>query len=270
MLAQARLSRPIRKEKDMDTNLVPSPVTPLNVTPLNAIDLFDDASGHLFKKVQNCFYDLSSGQLGVLRASRDTYAVFVPSDHHNSAQIKICPVTAVGLPIPAYAIRTQIKDLKPGDLVSVTGYSSDSWFYYMGQDAEAEEGETATDKVKFKVKNPSVYGVRVEDGVKIEITLNESTYVPGYSVLCVKNLIGEQPEFIKMFPMLALLGAGGKGEDSKDKLSKLILCMSLRQGGDTPGKGLDLKSILPLLMLNGQGDNMLMTTMLLQNGGVFG
>jgi hypothetical protein len=258
----------------METTLMPVPVTPLNATlnsPLNAIAEypFDNASGQLFKKVQNCFYDLSTGQLGVLRASKDSYAVFVPGDNGN-AQIKVSPVTTVGLPIPAYAIRTQIKELKPGDLVSVTGSNSDSWFYYLGKDEADENGEQVTVTDRFKVKNPSVYGIRVEDGAKIEITLNESTYIPGYSVLCVKNLIGEQPEFIKMFPMLALLGAGGKGQDSKDKLSKLILCMSIGQGGGTPGKGLDLKSILPMLMLNGDGDNLLMTTMLLQNGGLFG
>lgn len=243
----------------MDTNLVPVPVTPLNVTLNTTVEYpFENASGRLFKKMQNCFYDLSTGQLGVLRASRDSYAVFVPGDN-GKAQIKICPVTSVGLPIPAYAIRTQIEELKTGDLVSVTGYSSDTWLYYLGKDEKDEQ-----------VKNPSVCGIRVEDGVKVEITLNESTYIPGYSVLCVKNLIGEQPDFIKMFPMLALMGAGGKGEDSKDKLSKLILCLSLGQGGGAAGTVLDLKSMLPMLMLNGDGDNLLMTTMLLQNGGLLG
>ncbi|HKI00469.1 MAG TPA: hypothetical protein VKK31_00670 [Thermoanaerobaculia bacterium] len=243
----------------MDTNLVPVPVTPLNVTLNPTVEYpFENASGQLFKKMQNCFYDLSTGQLGVLRASRDSYAVFVPGENGN-AQIKIVPVTSVGLPIPAYAIRTQIEELKAGDLVSVTGYSSDTWLYYLGRDERGEQ-----------VKNPSVCGIRVEDGVKVEITLNESTYIPGYSVLCVRNLIGERPDFIKMFPMLALLGAGGKGEDNKDKLSKLILCMSMQQGGGTAGTGLDLKSMLPMLMLNGDGDNLLMTTMLLQNGGLLG
>jgi hypothetical protein len=246
----------------MDTNMVPVPAAPLNATPITAIAAiaeypFDNASSQLFKKVPNCFYDLSTGQLGVLRASRDSYAVFVPGA---KAQIKISPLTAVGLPIPAYAIRTQIGELKSGDLVSVTGYNSDSWFYYLGQDASTDKGT---------VENPSVYGIRVEDGVKIEITLNESTYLPGYSVLCVKNLIGEQPELIKMFPMLALLGAGGRGEDSKDKLSKLILCMSMTKGGDHK-KGLDLKSILPMLMLNGDGDHLLTTMLLLQDGGLSG
>lgn len=255
----------------MDTNLVPVPVTPLNVTlnnPLNTIGelSFDNTSGHLYKKMQNCFYDLSTGQLCVLRASRDSYAVFVPSDDRVNAHVKICPVTAVGLPIPAYAIRTPIDDLKPGDLVCVTGYSSDTWLYYLGKGKESEgkQGE------QVKVEGQSVCGIRVEDGVKTEITLSESTYVPGHNVLCVKNLIGKHTELSKIFPMLALLGAGGKGEDGKDKLSRLILCMSMGQGGDKSDKGLDLKSMLPMLMLNGDGDNLLLTTLLLQNGGLSG
>jgi hypothetical protein len=251
----------------MSTSMVPVPVTPLNAlsNPLNTtVELsFDNISEQLFKKVENCVYDLRTYRLGVLRASRDSYAVFVPGEVKvvneqeikTPAELQVCPVAAFGLPIPAYAIRTPITDLKPGDVVIITGHSSDTWLYFL----KAEKS------VEFK--NPSLYGIRVEDGVKIEVTLSESLYAPGDNVLCVRNVFSQKNDLTKMLPMLALLGAGGRGEEGREKLSKLILCMLMGQSGGESGTGLDMKSMLPMLMLGGGGDNMLMTAMMLQNGG---
>lgn len=259
----------------MDTSLVPMPAAPLTVTlnaPLSPIVEFsyDNASGQYFKKVPACFYDLSNGELGVLRASRDSYAVFVPAEDRvaGKGHIKIRPVAAMGLPVSAYAVRTPIGQLNPGDLVSVTG--SDTWLYYQSQTKEGGQGE---------VKNPSISGIRVEDGVKIEITLSESLNFPGYNVLCVKNLVNEKATAIKkMFPQLALLSAGGRGEEGRDRLSKLLLCMlaggkgadqadeGQGEGAAKGSQGLDMKSLLLLMTLDDGGNNALMTTMLLQNG----
>lgn len=55
----------------------------------------------------------------------------------------------------------------------------------------------------------------------------------------------------------------------REKLSKLILLLLIGQGGDVPGKGLDMKALWTMLLLDGDEDDALMT-MLLQNGGLLG
>jgi hypothetical protein len=222
---------------------------------------FDSVPNQLFKKVENCVYDLRTGRLGVLRASKDAYAVFVPGEKGAKPQIQTCPVTAFGLPIPAYAIRTKIGDLTPGDVVIVAG-NSDTWLYYL-KTVENDE-----------IQNTSLSGIRVDDGARTDVTLSESMFFAEDGVLCVKNVIGKQTELTKMLPMLALLGAGGKEDEGKDKLSKLILCMLMGQSSEMSGNSLDMKSMLPMMMLsggNGGGDSSnLMMAMMLQNGGLFG
>jgi hypothetical protein len=125
-----------------------------------------------------------------------------------------------------------------------------------------------------EIQNTSLSGIRVDDGARTDVTLSESMFFAEDGVLCVKNVIGKQTELTKMLPMLALLGAGGKEDEGKDKLSKLILCMLMGQSSEMSGNSLDMKSMLPMMMLsggNGGGDSSnLMMAMMLQNGGLFG
>lgn len=245
------------------TSVAPIPVTPEILTVCGvpgSFDFgFDGISDQLFKKVESCVYDLRTGQLGVRRGSQNGYAVYVPADGTKKAQLQVCPITAFGLPIPAYAIRTTIDKLEPGDVVIVPGSSSATWFYYLKHEQEGD------------LQNTCVHGIRVEDGVKTEVMLTDSMFLAGDGLLCVKNVIGKKTELTKMLPLLALLGAGGKGEEGKDKFSKLILFMLMGQGSDMSGHSLDMKSLLPLLLLNGGGgDNSLITAALLASGGLFG
>src|SRR6185295_17410349 len=111
-------------------------LVPISSThPGGTIDFsFDTISTQIVQKVESCVYDMRTQRLGVLRASKDAYAVYVPGDKddenahdddkathkkHKKAHLAVCPVTAFGLPIPAYAIRTSIKQLEEGDLVNV-------------------------------------------------------------------------------------------------------------------------------------------------------
>jgi hypothetical protein len=193
-----------------------------------------------------------------LKSSKDAYSIFVPgSGEGGKASVQSCPVTAFGLPIPAYAIRTTLETLQPGDVVIIpSGGTSEQWLYFLNFDKEGEH-----------VRNAVINGIRVDDGVITQAMITESMFLPGDSVLCVKNVIGKQTELTKMLPLLAIMGAGGKGADSADKFSKLILCMLMGQGSDMSGKGMDMKALLPMMLLGGgSGDNGLMAALMLQNG----
>src|SRR6185295_11079266 len=121
-------------------------LVPISSThPGGTIDFsFDTISTQIVQKVESCVYDMRTQRLGVLRASKDAYAVYVPGDKDDEnahkkpkkAHLEVCPVTAFGLPIPAYAIRTSIKQLEEGDLVNVGSNGAENWMFFLKEDEE--------------------------------------------------------------------------------------------------------------------------------------
>lgn len=198
-------------------------------------------TGRLFAEVANVVIDIQTGAIGITGPR----GVLTCKATKTTAELVENPLSLFELAIPAYAIRTTLDKVELGDIVL-----HNSVPYFVTKAAKTSLGLTGADGGEITVK-----------GIK-------NTLTGDGGVLLVKNIAGGSLQ--QLLPLLLLT----QGEDGDEgKLSKLLMVLAL-QGGEG---GLDLNlggtnSLLPLMLLSGNGDrgsmkDMLPLLLLTQNKG---
>lgn len=231
-----------------------------------------------FRKVDRCVYDFRSGLLGVKRSDEKGFSIFTKGSGKTKPKVDVCELKAFGHGIPAFAIRTPIKDLTPGDVVIVKDQDgTENWLYYLSTETD---GDTS---------NIEISGIETDGGKKVSIAVQDGMLLMGDALLCVKNFFGDKNSMNNMMlPLLLMNKKSGEDNsaliammmmgntDSSDPLQKMLPLM-LMGGGKMDSKmmmvmmmmqnkSVDMGAMLPL-MLMGDGDINPMVLMMMMNGG---
>jgi len=231
-----------------------------------------------FRKVDRCVYDFRSGLLGVKRSDEKGFSIFTKGSGKTKPKVDVCELKAFGHGIPAFAIRTPIKDLTPGDVVIVKDQDgTENWLYYLSTETD---GDTS---------NIEISGIETDGGKKVSIAVQDGMLLMGDALLCVKNFFGDKNSMNNMMlPLLLMNKKSGEDNsaliammmmgntDSSDPLQKMLPLM-LMGGGKMDSKMMmvmmmmqnksaDMGAMLPL-MLMGDGDINPMVLMMMMNGG---
>lgn len=222
------------------------------MTKLNSLsDAFSSMKDSFFVQVHNVVLDIQSGAMGIqVEDGLTTY---------DGETIKVNPIGAFGMPVPAFAVRTPLSNIAAGDILI--------------QDKEAMF-------VTSKVGKDNQVKVLKTNGANGSITpvVNILFGTPG--VLVVKNMLsgfgGGGGGGSGLSSMLPLLLMGGK--DMGDMLPLLLMSGGLGGAQGAAGAPAMNPMMLMLLMGNkgGSGDNdMFKTMMMLQcfggaGAGMFG
>jgi len=194
------------------------------------------------RQVDRCIYDLSKGLLGVKNSNNDKFSVFEPPKTAKSKpSISLCEIAQFGHKVPAYAVRTEITDLKQGDVVIIKDANSDeNWLYFLSVD---KDGST---------ENVEITGIETDSGKKVALSVQDSLLLGGNSVLSVKNFLGDKKNMKNMLLPLMLMSQGQNGGNNA------LLAMMMMSG-----EGADNNMLLPLMMMQGQNGGAPMDPMML-------
>lgn len=167
-------------------------------------------------------------------------AIEVVEGEGNSATTKTAYELAEGIggeTIPLYAVRTNINDLKPGDICVDKGGRATGFFIGITQ--------------KEKIANKAIRVLTTKGTVK-EIVLTKHILLTEDTVLAVRleNALNN--------PMMLMAFLGDDDDVSSDSTLEAITTMMMFQGfnpnGTTNSNGaFNLQSMLPILMLNKRG-----------------
>lgn len=263
--------------RDTQVLVIPDDYTNFEWEDENEMDSTFDTND-FFRKVDRCVYDFRSGLLGVKRTDEKGFSVFTKGSGKTKPKVDICELKAFGQGIPAFAIRTPIKDLTPGDVVIVKDQDgTENWLYYLSTDSD---GDTS---------NIEISGIETDGGKKVSIAVQDGMLLMGDALLCVKNFFGDKNSMNNMMlPLLLMNKKSGEDNsaliammmmgntDSSDPLQKMLPLM-LMGGGKMDSKMMmvmmmmqnksaDMNSMLPLILM-GDGDINPMVLMMMMNGG---
>jgi hypothetical protein len=207
-----------------------------------------------FRSVDRCVYDFRSGRLGVKKTDGKGFSTFNPGANKSKPTLTVCELKEFGQALPAYAMRTPIKDLKPGDLVIIKDNDgTENWLYYLSTEVD---GDTT---------NIEISGIETDTGKKVSLAVQDGMLLLGDAVLSVKNFLGDRESMKNMLLPLLLMG----NKDSKNNNALLaMMMMNGEEGGECCQN-----MMLPLMMMNGGGGgnvDPLMVMMMMNPGGLGG
>lgn len=201
-----------------------------------------------FRKVDRCVYDFRSGLLGVKRSDEKGFSIFTKGSGKTKPKVDVCELKAFGHGIPAFAIRTPIKDLTPGDVVIVKDQDgTENWLYYLSTETD---GDTS---------NIEISGIETDGGKKVSIAVQDGMLLMGDALLCVKNFFGDKNSMNNMMLPLLLMNKKS-GEDNS-----ALIAMMMMGGSSDPAD--PLQKMLPLMLMGGgkMDSKMMMVMMMMQN-----
>lgn len=179
----------------------------------------------LFQEVEGVVVDLRTGTAGV-QVKNDEGEVIVTfvDKGEEGFELESNPIKELGMPVPAYAVRTAPDKIKKGDIVVL----NDGTVAFFVRTA----GKSKIDIVNAK------------SGREGQISLSKNQLLGSYGVLAVANILNPAGggDFNSLLPFL-LLKEGGKDNN------KLLLFMMMQQGGQLAG---GMGNLLPLLLLGGE------------------
>ena len=191
----------------------------------------------LFQKVAGVAWDLQSGQLGVKTSEKTTNAIVtLQVGDDGKFTVRQSP-KAFGISVPAFAMRTPVDQLKPGDIVLM---DDDNYGFYTGPGKHAEDSG-----------NPTLRILTVTGHKSTDYIVPTEALFGGFGVLAIKNLCGDAG-VANMLPFLLLLGKDKEGDDN---VGQMVAMAAMMGGGAKLG---DTSSMLPLLLLGESGNDPLM------------
>lgn len=204
----------------------------------------DALMNKFFKKIEDTFWDLSTGKIG-LHTSEGIATIDGEGD---SATISINPIEQFGIPLPSFARSTSLADVKVGDLIYGNTTATKGWVVEI-KTTEAGDG---TKNYKFVLLTPSgtqhsynppkvqMFGIAPNGVMVVQSLFN----VAGASGLADMNN-----------SLLPLIMMGGDMEDIGDMLPMLMMG---GMGGGTPAAGgmaQMLQTMTMMKLLKGQSDS---------------
>jgi hypothetical protein len=196
----------------------------------------------LFRKVDDCVYDMRTGRIGVKLTGREGYTVFIPFEGEKY-NVEVVPFDSFSCPVPAFAMRTPLDKLKLGDVV----YLGERRLYFTS--------------FKKQESNTIISGIGVQDQQMNDYLLPTNMLFPQLGVLSVKNTFGTNGnDFSKMLPFLVM-------SKTPEDAGKMMAMMSLTQG-----EKMDMNAMFPFLAMQkgGDSDSALKMMALAQMGGESG
>lgn len=203
----------------------------------------------LFQEVEGVVVDLRTGTAGVQVKNDEGEVIVTFVDKGDEGfELESNPIKELGMPVPAYAVRTAPDKIKKGDIVVL----NDGTVAFFVKTA----GKSKIDIVNAK------------SGREGQISLSKNQLLGSYGVLAVANILnpaGGGGDFNSLLPFL-LLKEGGK-----DNNKLLLFMMMQQQGGQLAG---GMGNLLPLLLLGGDkggsSDALMLMAMAGQGGGLGG
>lgn len=183
--------------------------------------LFDNLRNSLFSMRKDVVLDIQSGAMGVKVKNEEGEAIVTLTDGklvHN-------PIKQFGLPVPGIALRTQVADLRDGDILVMPdgGYS-----FVLG---------------KGEGQNPGLNIINAKSGRTMDFNPPQNTLLGNAGVLAIRNVFN--------------FGGNGGGEGGGlfgGGMNPLMLMLLLgdKDGGEGGFGGLDTKTLLLFSMMQGQ------------------
>lgn len=174
----------------------------------------DALMNKFFKKIEDTFWDLSTGKIG-LHTSEGIATIDGEGD---SATISINPIEQFGIPLPSFARSTSLADVKVGDLIYGNTTATKGWVVEI-KTTEAGDG---TKNYKFVLLTPSG---------------TQHSYNPPKV-----QMFGIAPNGVMVVQSLFNMAGAGGLADMKNNLLPLMM-----MGGDME----DIGDMLPMLMMGG-------------------
>lgn len=200
----------------------------------------------MFTKVDGLVWSLTTGQLGVVVGDSGVRTLKYTTDvSGNLSNFSICEslFEVFGMPIPAFATRAGIDDIKPASLVVVGG------------------------KIYWVVsKSGDLLKVLNQDGIVTELA---STNITGFD-----GNTATSANFMLVKPLIDVLGGSDSLNGFSSNIMPLVLMSQMGDGKTT----FDMEKMIPFMIMSGGNvlgnGNMFQTIMLMQalkggNGGNF-
>ena len=229
---------------------------------MSVLSKLGDIRKSLFTRVYGIVVDITTGTVGVKPGNADdddndrTYTLTKGANGKFKA-VKQPP--AFGVDIPAFAIRTPVDKLKPGDIITT---DDDGWVFYIGEAKDAADLDNPTIRVLDPNTNKtSDLAVPVEPLLGgAGVLAVQTAFLQGNNLLLL-SLLGDEDDSKPKHP----------GVEKNGRLDDLLPLLLLQQnggaGGLLGGEG-GLGGFLPLLLLGkGKTDDLLPLLLLQQNGG---
>lgn len=233
---------------------------------MSLLDKLGDLKERLFCRVYGVFVDLTTGGIAVgvnFQDAADDYANLYSFAKKGNKFKAVKQPAGFGVEIPAYAIRTPVDKLAPGDLI--LGEDGNNFLFYVGKGKGDDEVENTTIRVLVP-----------ESGTITDVAVSVEPLLGGAGVLAVQTSFLQGGNLL----LLTLLGDDDDGQNpyakavGGSKLNDLLPLLLMQQGG---GAGLGNlfgggegggNNLLPLLLLGGgKGGDLLPLLLMQQNGG---
>lgn len=242
----------------------------------------------LFRKVGGLVWDLSTGQIG-MQTNDGILTLDIPAEADGEFGIVANPFDAFGMKVPAFATNTPLSAVEVGDII-VGAEKILGWVINVNQrslDLKTPQGTTTKGYAPPKV---AVLG-GAADGVLVVKSLFSLVGGTGglaglqsNPMLLLAMTSGNDQSLEKILPLLLLSQTGaataadagaGAPAAANPMASMLPLLLMSGQGGDLfGGEGGGLKKMLPLLMMTGGlgggagGLNAMLPLLLMGEGGL--
>lgn len=201
--------------------------------------LMSKLTARMFTRVAGIQWSLLTGQAGFTTKQGDlaTLGKQVVGEGENavvSYHVDLCPISSVGIPVPAYAIATPLEKIEEGDLV-----------------CGADEVRGWVTKV-----HPQSLEIMKADGCHTRITPPKASFMGNNGLLVVRSLTtllggdAAATGFQSMLMPLLMARETGSTED----LTSLML-MSQMAGGTAEGAN-PMAAMLPMMLLNKGGSSL--------------